>query len=333
MNFSELQQQIFQQIKTKLPPEAPLVETIAEVLEVSTDSAYRRIRGEKTMSLEETYKLCVKFGISLDNALQLNSNSFVFTGNFIKAENFDFGEYMKFALQQVKYMSSFENRHMIYMCKDIPLFHHFHLREIAAFKHYFWMKNVLHRPEFANKKFRMDDYPDEYFELGKATLSNYNTLPSTEVWNFESMNSTLRQIEYHHDINTISNTKETYSLYEAMGKLVDHLEEQATLGYKFDIGDPSKKKLGEYQMYFNEILIMENSMLVTLNGVKAAFLVHNVLNVMITRDVTFCENMNQYIQNLLRKSTLISMVSERERLRFFKQLRNRIEGRKQNLRA
>lgn len=55
MNFSELQQQIFQQIKTKLPPEAPLVETIAEVLEVSTDSAYRRIRGEKTMSLEETY--------------------------------------------------------------------------------------------------------------------------------------------------------------------------------------------------------------------------------------------------------------------------------------
>lgn len=275
----------------------------------------------------------MKFGISLDNALQLNSNSFVFTGNFIKAENFDFGEYMKFALQQVKYMSSFENRHMIYMCKDIPLFHHFHLREIAAFKHYFWMKNVLHRPEFANKKFRMDDYPDEYFELGKATLSNYNTLPSTEVWNFESMNSTLRQIEYHHDINTISNTKETYSLYEAMGKLVDHLEEQATLGYKFDIGDPSKKKLGEYQMYFNEILIMENSMLVTLNGVKAAFLVHNVLNVMITRDVTFCENMNQYIQNLLRKSTLISMVSERERLRFFKQLRNRIEGRKQNLRA
>jgi hypothetical protein len=41
--------------------------------------------------------------------------------------------------------------------------------------------------------------------------------------------------------------------------------------------------------------------------------------------------MSRYIQNLIKKSTLISTVSERERVRFFKHLRNRIENRKQNL--
>jgi hypothetical protein len=41
--------------------------------------------------------------------------------------------------------------------------------------------------------------------------------------------------------------------------------------------------------------------------------------------------MHQNIQNLIEKSTLISTVSERERTRFFKYLRQKIAGRKQNL--
>jgi hypothetical protein len=43
--------------------------------------------------------------------------------------------------------------------------------------------------------------------------------------------------------------------------------------------------------------------------------------------------MYRYIQNLLKKSTLISTVSERERFRFFKFLRQRIHNRKQGLKV
>ncbi len=61
---------------------------------------------------------------------------------------------------------------------------------------------------------------------------------------------------------------------------------------------------------------------------KSVFLIHSVINFMITRDVIFCENTYESIQNLIKKSTLISEVSERERSRFFKYMRNRIVGRK-----
>jgi hypothetical protein len=50
-----------------------------------------------------------------------------------------------------------------------------------------------------------------------------------------------------------------------------------------------------------------------------------------TRDLSFCENLYSYYQNLMRKSTLISSVSERERLKFFTALRNRIAFRKKHL--
>ncbi|MFL5810551.1 MAG: hypothetical protein ACJ749_13595, partial [Flavisolibacter sp.] len=97
--------------------------------------------------------------------------------------------------------------------------------------------------------------------------------------------------------------------------------------------DPKRTPMSSFQMYFNEIIIMENQVLVQLDGAKAVFIVHNVLNFLQTRDVRFCDNCFTYIQNLIKKSTLISTVSERERSRFFKYLRNKIATRKQNLRV
>jgi hypothetical protein len=71
MESTQLQQDFFQHIKSKLPPHLSFVEEIAELLSISTDSAYRRIRGEKPISLEEVQRLCSHFRISLDHVLNI----------------------------------------------------------------------------------------------------------------------------------------------------------------------------------------------------------------------------------------------------------------------
>jgi hypothetical protein len=331
--INSIQAEIFQTIKSRLPSHLTMVEEVATVLDISTDSAYRRIKGEKPLSLEEAHRLCTRYQLSLDSLFGPRADAFLFTGNFVKADSFRFDEYLANIVQQVKYMNGFAEKELIYMAKDLPVFHHFQFREIAAFKYYFWMRNILHNPSFAAKKFKVKDYPDEYFELGKKALDYYNQLETVEIWNIESINSTLRQVEYYHDSNFFSSEEELFSVYEALEKLVDHLELQATEGYKFNVAEGTGKPLGAYQMYFNEIVILENSLLAILNGTKTAFLVHNVINILITRDVAFCDNMYGYIRNLLKKSTLISTVSEKERTRFFKYLRQKIASRKQNLRV
>jgi len=329
----ELQSKLFHRIKSLLPPQQSLADVVASVLELSPDSAYRRIRGDKALTIDEVHRLCTQFKISMDSLLDLPSNSFLFSGDFVQAESFRFDQYLTNVLQQVKYMNSFADRTMYYLCKDIPLFHHFQFREIAAFKYYFWMKNILHLPEFANRKFSMSIYPDEYFTIGRQILNHYNTINSIEVWNIESVNSTLRQIEYYHDSNIFASDEEIYMLYTALEKLIIHLENMATEGVKFANDDAERKPLSEFKMYFNEIMILENSIFVSLDGSRAAFLVHSVMNFMLTRDLRFCNSVHSYIQNLVKKSTLISMVSEKERARFFRHLRQKIEGRKQNLRV
>jgi hypothetical protein len=330
---SNLQAQLFQYIKGKLPPQTSLADEVAAQLEISTDSAYRRIRGEKSLSLEEVYRLCIHYKVSLDGILNLQTDAFLFTGNFVQSDTFRFKDWLINVVQQVKYMNSFKENQLFYLAKDIPIFHHFHFREVAAFKYYFWMKNILNLPEFAAKKFRIDDYPNEYFELGKEALSWYNKINSTELWNIETLNSTIRQVEYYHESNAFSSLDDIYAVYEGLEKLIAHMELQASEGYKFDAGDAAKTPLAPYQMYFNEIIILENATLAILDKTKTAFLIHNVLNVMMTRDPRFCDNMYGNIQNLVKKSTLISTVSERERSRFFNYLRRRIQRRKENLKA
>jgi len=120
-------------------------------------------------------------------------------------------------------------------------------------------------------------------------------------------------------------------LYECWEKVIDHVERQAERGYKFAIGDPDMKAIGHYRVYFNEVILGDNSFLVLLEGSKMSLVVHTVINYMQTRDVSFCENMHDYVQSLMKRSTLISKVSEKERSKFFRILKDRIARRKETL--
>ena len=66
-----IQKTIFKEITKKLTGHQQLVDVVSEVLGKSSDSAYRRIRGEKELTLSESVKLCFHFDISLDSMLKM----------------------------------------------------------------------------------------------------------------------------------------------------------------------------------------------------------------------------------------------------------------------
>ena len=121
------------------------------------------------------------------------------------------------------------------------------VREIAAFKWFFWLKTYFHFPEFEKRKFRFSDYPDELFAIGQKLIGLYNQIPSIEIWNIESMIIIFRQIEFYRDSRIFESDKDVLILYEAVEKLWDHLEKQAALGYKFSYGDAERKPAEKFE--------------------------------------------------------------------------------------
>jgi hypothetical protein len=330
MEILDIQKQLFQVIKSRLPAEASMPEEIAKLLQISSDSAYRRMRGEKLITFEELYLLCSQYRISLDQLMDIQTGAYMFQGNLLNAKNFRFDAYLTGMMHNIAYFASFKQKEYYYLCKDAPIFHHWQNKEFAAFKYYFWMSTLLGFPDFRNKKVSLD-YPAELWELGQKILDRYNQMDSFEIWNIESLNTTLHQIEYYRDGNMFESDSDVLRIYEGIETTMNHLEEQARLGYKYQLGDSEKKPLGRYNLYLNEILILDNNMMVVLDNTKMSLVPHSVINYMMTRDTAFCENFYQYIQNLLKRSTLISEVSEKERSRFFRILRERIARRKEAL--
>ena len=64
-----------------LPTHITMVDAVSDILHVSSDSAYRRIRGETPLVLGEVRQLCNHFNLSLDQLLNVKTGSVLFQDN------------------------------------------------------------------------------------------------------------------------------------------------------------------------------------------------------------------------------------------------------------
>jgi hypothetical protein len=89
----QVQLEFLKQVKDKLPASMSFADEIAELLSVSMDSAYRRIRGETALTLEEAKILSLKYDISLDQLVRQSANSITFNYSSIHADSYSFEQY------------------------------------------------------------------------------------------------------------------------------------------------------------------------------------------------------------------------------------------------
>lgn len=324
MNAAELQVAFLKQIKNKLPSHLALVDAIAEQLNLSNDSAYRRLRGEKHLTFDEIQILAAHFKISLDSFLHLQNDALIFWGKNIDRAQFDFENYLQGIVRQLEYFIPAKEKQMFYLNKDIPIFHHFMFPELAAFKCYFWSRYDLDYPRFNKDQFLIEDFIDIFNNTGKKISDLYLQIPSVEIWNLDCINTTIRQIDYYRETRIFKSKQDIETVYQCLEKLVDHIERQVELGYKFSPGKPESDKKIKYGVYINEFILGDNTIMVEMDGEKMVFLNHNVINYIMTNNKEFINYTFDTLKILLRKSMLISEISERDRQLFFHNLRERI---------
>jgi hypothetical protein len=319
MSEKKIQEYLFQRIRETLPAGRSLMDAVAEVLCVSPDSAYRRIRGETLLVLEEARILCRQFNISLDQLLELSGDSVVFQNIKLEAQTFDFRAYLMGMLQQIKQLDSYAERSIVYVTNDIPIFHQFSSPAFFALRYFFWMKAIFQHPDFANRKFSLDCLTPDLKELGHEILTIYTRIPSIEIWNTECINSTLTQINYYSEAGTISR-QDRDELHKGLRQTLEHLQIQAEYGRKFLPGEKASGKKENFQLFYNRVGLGDNAIMTLHDGSKTFFLNYDSLNYMFTNDEAFCGDVYQRMQTVMRRSTLISSVSEKQRNIFFNTL-------------
>jgi plasmid maintenance system antidote protein VapI len=326
-----LQQLLFQQIKVKLPENLSFVHEIAELLEISYDSAYRRIRGEKELSLDELVKLGSKFEISLDSLLNLKGNNVVFRHYSLESTRFKIKEWLSIIEKDMWRIHQSKDKEIIYAAKDPPLFHYFHFPELAAFKFFFWEKTLFEFPDLEDRKFRMDDTDPEIVAIGEKILRASITIPTIEIWNEDTFNILFRQIEYYWISGYFERKDDLLNLIDKLEKWVRHIQKQADHGYKFLYDHPAEGIENSFMMYENEVVLNDNTIFVKLDNLAAVYITYNVLSLLITHEPGLCGNVEHYMHGLIKKSNLISLSGSKARNRFFNKMLFTIEQSKTRL--
>lgn len=326
MDPANVQLLFFQHLKAQLPPHLSMVDEIAYLLNISIDSAYRRIRGEKPIDLVEIHKLCNHFKISMDQLLQLQNETFVFAGKLHNnIHNLAFEEWLQNVYGTLQMVNSFEKKHLYYLLKDIPPFVHFLVPELAAFKCFVWMKSILNDEQMKGVKFSLNDPRYEKFMVFcRKIIQLYNQVPTTEIWHPELHNILLSQINFCVEAVFFANKNEIRILHEKVEELINHIEKQAELGMKFNIGQKPAIGAASYRMFVNELVLGDNTVLAELGDKRFTFLNHSVLYFINSRDDRFNDALFEHMDNLIKKSTMISTIGEKERVRFFNRLRDNI---------
>jgi hypothetical protein len=102
------------------------------------------------------------------------------------------------------------------------------------------------------------------------------------------------------------------------------MERQAEAGVKFAVGGEPQSGAAAFHLFNNELILGDNTVLAVLNNTKLTFLNHSVINFVGTRDERFNAHMFDALQNLIKRSTHLSATGEKERVRFFNRIREKI---------
>ena len=328
MEPNNTQQALFTHIKGLIPPNITLVDVIADVLNISNDSAYRRIRGEKPISLDEVRMLASHFKISVDQVLHLESNVFLFTGKFTNNADFTYHNWLESVVAILQYFLSFQPNHYYYLAKEVPFYYYFMFPEIAAFKSFFFMKSILSYDNWKTAKFSVTDDYSQYLEPMQKCSELYTNLPSTEIWNIENITSSLHQIEFYRVTGSLKSNQDAMVLLDKFNLLIDHLEIQAEYGVKLRPGQNPSTGKTPFKMFVNELLMGDNMQLIQMGDKQLTGINHCVMNYITTMDESFSAYTKRSFDNITQKSTLISGVNEKERLLFFNKLRTKIQNAK-----
>lgn len=320
-----LQQRFFSLVKERLPQHISLPDMLCELLDIKYDSAYRRIRGEKPLTLQELQRLSTHFNISIDALFNLETDAVVFHTNASSRKD-GIENYFVSMTRELELIRHAHNKKITYCAKDIPVLHYFNFPELAWFKLFFWGKTTFKHSGTDKQKFSLQQLNHTIIDQGKKALSVYNLIPSAEIWSLETVNSTIRQIAFYEESGFFENASDAKIILEQLAELAEHIKNQSEAGQKFLYGAAPKNNYRNFELYVNDIILGYTTILIEADTYKKTFFLHDVLDYLTTTDHNFCENTSDILSNIIKKSSLISVVNEKERNKFFRQIQSKINS-------
>ena len=304
-----------------------LATELSELLGVNTDAAYRRMRGDTALTFDEIQRICLRFNISFDSVINYQGRLVPFQFNGMFQDTFSILSYLTGIEQEIAMLSKVgtDDASMVMTAMDLPYFRQFGFKSLSRFKLFFWQRSVLNLPDFATRKYDANENLGEYEEITDRIYQNYHGVASTEIWAPETLDSTIKQVQYYLESGLFVDKNSAVQICDDIEALLAKLEGEAQLGRKL-IQTANGTISSPFEMYQSDIFLSNNCIQAVKDGRTYTYVSFNSFNSLMSFSPHFSEECNRWIEQIRLKSILLSEVSEKLRYQFFKSLRGKLEG-------
>jgi len=314
----EHQKVLFDQIKKAIPENLVMVDVIAELLDVSDTSVYRRIKGDKLLDFEEFIFLCNHFKIPTDSLGPITSDKYIqcrYTPMDLRNEG-SYRDYLTNLLNNLESVRANPDGEVILSAVDIPLFQYGSYKELVQFIIFSWNSGVY------GFKGKYEDFVKDYnlqeiLKCYEKIVNSYMLVPSTEIWTIRTIDRLIKLLGYHSEMGQFEDENFPLFLCEQLLELINTLEQWAEKGAKGTDGTP-------FKFYISEIHLPNTFILFKKEGNKNCAVKLFTINHFDIEDERFCQEAELWLDNTAQRSVLISGASERERHKFFSEKRQKI---------
>ena len=278
-----------------------LNDEIATVLNISYDAAHRRVSGKSKFSIEETVTLSNFYKISMD-ALFIQKENVIIKKTIEITSLRDMLLYFKKSAIQISELTNSPNSVLYYSAKDIPLFYFMEGTIMSKFKAYVWL--LLQNPNEAKEKFENFVIDESFMEHMLQLKKIYENVKVIEVWNDTTINSSLQQVSYFFEAGLLS-FKSAMALYVDLKRILNVVKNK------------SNKPNSNYSLFYNELILLNNTMLIESEAKLTMFIPYTLLGYFITNDNESCENVHQFFNQQIANSKLLNQSGIKDQNQFF----------------
>lgn len=310
-------------LKNAVPANLNLADEISHELNISADSAYRRLRCETEFTYSETIILCRHFDVPFESLVSSSSEAVTFLTNKMGSDMGSFTRYLEGLYRDLSWLSQFEEAEIIYAAEDLPVFYSLLYPALARFKMCYWTKSILNAPEMQKMKIEDVSLPVNWHETAGKINQLFLKVKSVEIWNSDTMKSTLEQFRFYWESGFFRQKETALELLDELQLMVNNIEFQAESGNKVNSATAQNAQ-GEYILYSSDLMIGNNHVQIRGDNKVATYIGYNTFNYMRTSNRYFNEQVEMWQKNLIGKSTLLTLVSEKQRNQFFKSIQTQI---------
>jgi hypothetical protein len=319
MNQMNLNEIIVNTVLRNVPQNVKPVPYLMEHLDLSKESAYRRLRGEIPFTMEELTHLSLNLDFSLDEIIGGNKCKYVFLSQdpteILQSPNSFFKTFQFYDNYLNKLLGPKKKKLQMALNQLPPLFL-VYFDNIFKFSYYKWIcENRENMPKCSFSSLAIPEELQDYKESIANKIKNIDDC--TILLSPYIFLDTIKEMQYYHQRKLLKK-EELQLLKKDVQALIDLVEKVAQNGEGLN---PEVK----IDIYLSSLYLTSNIVYLNSDDTPEMHLWMYITNPMIIQDAEVCGIQRKWFQSLKKQSILISQSNEILQAEFFAKQREYVE--------